>query len=201
MEVDGRHNKIYPSIAMSDCFFALANAYAAHYIKDVHYECTAWLGLTIVATTGVFGVLRFGYSPRLFEEANVQFSGLCIFLGYPLIALDFIRFHTLVQMGLNDVLLFVVLSATLATVARSFSQLAQLVLFTLFSTVFFVIPMIYISYISSDVILMSAIGLFVIAGVILTPDVELKLWRYRRVDIFHYLAGVMALMVASRINI
>ena len=75
---------LYPTVAISDAFSATAHAWAAwRAFQAGALEAAAGFG--IVAAASFVGVLRFGYSETLFEQANADLADLSAYLGLPLV--------------------------------------------------------------------------------------------------------------------
>ena len=81
--------KLYPSVAVSDAFFAGCLFYGARALQSS--IPSASLGLLLVASAAGAGVLRFGFQPRIFTKYNESLARLAANVGFPLLGLAFTR--------------------------------------------------------------------------------------------------------------
>jgi hypothetical protein len=81
--------KLYPTVAVSDGFFAGCLFYAAQQLAQA--QPAAAQGLRIVGLAASFGVLRFGFLPRVFTRYNENMARLAAAVGFPLLCLAFVR--------------------------------------------------------------------------------------------------------------
>jgi len=198
-----RHNRLtsdlfamtlYPSIAVSDSFNALANvgaAYIAHKAECPH----AQLGFLLVTIASVSGVIRFGISES-WEDVNSYLSDLVAFFGLPLVGHQFVLLHTKHNKLLDLLALSLVLECCTRTdqdagEATTERQLA-IVCLNIFS---FIGPALFTSWRSRE--FCTAIGavLFVIAGVGIGGDRDETLLGVRRMNLFHYFIGASGVML------
>lgn len=188
---------LYPSIAVSDGFNAVAHAAAASLAFNAFPDQPAWLGFTLVSTAAFAGTLRFGLSASMFAQANQDLAGLAAYIGLPLIGYTFGAVGGLFAPVHPPTLLALALAGGfIAAIARSLPEDVGEVLQVLLNIFLFIIPVMWYGWSKGDWPLVGAVILFAVAGVVVGPDRHRRLLGVRREDWFHYMISIASYIMA-----
>lgn len=154
----------------------------------------AGLGFLSVWLAAIVGVLRFGVSEKLFQQANSDLANLAAFVGYPLIGMSFAAQHY-TSLDINVVFIGFMLVAWEA-LTRSFVESNKEAAKLATNIIFFVGPIAAVCHETKDYVTMGALAAFVVAGIVITPHHENRIGGIRCVDLFHVVIGVTAYMFA-----
>lgn len=150
----------------------------------------AALGFLSVWLAAIIGVLRFGVSEKLFQQANSDLANLAGFVGYPLIGMSFVAQHYK-DLNINVVFIGFMLVAW-ETLTRSFIDVNKDAAKLATNIVFFVGPIAAVCHETKDYQTLGALVAFVVAGIIITPHHDNRIAGVRCVDWFHVIIGVTA---------
>jgi hypothetical protein len=215
--------QLYPTVALSDAFNAIGKTHVidtprmwgtnslssnvayclcfcvghlcAAFIAVKNGQEIAGLGFLSVWLAAIVGVLRFGVSEKLFEQANSDLANLAGFVGYPLIGMSFVAKH-FKALDINVVFIGFMLVAW-ETLTRSFLERNKEAAKLVTNILFFVGPIIAVCQATEDYYTLGALIAFVLAGIVITPHHENRIFGVRCVDWFHYIIGSTACMFAQ----
>jgi hypothetical protein len=155
------------------------------------------IGFITVAIAGAIGVLRFGFSESLFAKANGDLADLAAFVGLPLVGYSFALKGKLFDTAMWNICILIMTLITLENISRSFTSQLRELSKIITNFVCFVIPVFMTCYANNDMIGLSAIGLFVFAGLVITADRHKLIFGVRCENWFHYCIGIAAVYIAK----
>lgn len=219
----GTPGQLYPSVAVSDTANALGHGYAAwHCWREADLLLllpsaedstspragealllrAASLGLLTVVLAACVGVLRFGFSDRLFAAANSNLAALAARVGLPLVGIAFAAKASAGAIAPSAVqmLCYVVGCMVVGELGKAAPAKAQEAVKIATGAVLFLLPGIWLAVARQDAGLAAGLALYLIGAVVIGPARHRFLLGMRREDWFHYCIGAASVVMAHRLT-
>jgi hypothetical protein len=176
--------------------------YAAKLANDSGHIYVA-AGFFTVALAAFVGVLRFGFSESIFANANSHLADVAAFVGLPLVGLTFMhadlagKYIPWNYCGSINPVQFTLILVLLETISRSFNKKLRELSKIVANLIGFVGPVVVSAVMRNDYNTLFAILLFVVAGLVITPDRHRCILGVRCENWFHYCIGISAVVIAK----
>lgn len=186
----------YPTIAVSDLFMCLCCLYAAR--QTYSSRGLSSLGFALIAAACFFGVLRFGLNAKLFARYNENLAKIAGRIGLPCIGLGFARGLAGLQFLPSDLHLLAVLILGFGISMDWSTQKGHPgEVCTSLSALFGMFLAAYYGILTSRWLALVGVALFLVAGLVITPNRQKILGGVRCENWFHYLSGISYLLLVA----
>lgn len=143
-------------------------------------------------------VLRFGLNEDAFASTNGSLADFAAFVGLPCVGLTFLKRVGVVQLNATDTTMVIILG-TAEAATRGLHPSKREMAKILVNVFFFVFPVALVSAQEGNLRSLGGIGLFVVAGLVITADRHRSIAGIRCENWFHYCIGAAAYLVAHGI--
>lgn len=187
--------KEYPTIAASDLFMGCCCIAAA--VKTFPSMEVAALGFCMIAAACFFGVLRFGINAKLFAPYNETLAKIAGRVGIPCIGLGFARGLPGLAALPSEAAVLTLLIVGLGISLNWSSEKGKPG--DLYTTVLASLGMLLAAYYGvsrSRWLVVFGVVLFLVAGLVVTPNRFKLIGNVRCENWFHYLSGLSYLLLA-----
>ena len=193
-------NGLYPTIAISDFFNCIGHFFAV-LISFKRQNYYFFFGYFLVTVTAFIGTLRFGFNEELFGQTNSFLADLSAFIGLPSIGLYFFQLIPYISKLSGYQYYFITFFVIIERMTlRSFLLKYREILKIIINIIFYILPVLIVSYQNKKWFSLIGILLFIIAGLVIKPERHQYLFGIRRENIFHYMLGVSAYLIADGIS-